>query len=978
MTAVTQIIPNYLGGVSRQPDEKKSTGQVIDILNGYPDPVYGLTKRNGLEFLTTISQEIAGLDGAAWFFINRDSTELYVACITTTGDIRIWDVLNRVEIPSEDIKLLGDSKEYLGNGLNWTDFEFLTVQDSTMVVNKTIEVKQDYGKNVNQEYLEHPEKYIPNNVATVKVLSIEYNMDYELILKSDYFYVPPIKITSDKQPNVGSSAKLQTASDILEKLAEKIPSEFFEVTILNTSMELKTRQNPGGVIDNVNAITLSQDQSGFLYFTENNIDTYIIVNGSEVPYYIFGNDIIPAGIVRDGVIKICFKNINGESLRIATIDDEGNWDGSYTEVEKILADPDQDPPVSEDSTDYWNEEDRFNNDFDGDRFIGDPDNDNEATYIYTQVVVNERDGLVIWSDQYNSMWLEKDGEKDVLYDDNEPLIFSENPTGIGFFPEELIAGAYDCYGLTLGTGDNIRILYFRTFGRYYYSESLNYRDENGDINQRYYLVEDQVYEDLDDDGYIGDPFANPPVFAPEKPIIPTLYGSPFTIEVKAGRDGKSLDAYQSEVENSARLTSTSIQDRRVKILNTSDDKSSYFVKFVANNPTNPVAGNGYWEEDLGWEEYDGNKDVESYVALASYGVQLETMPHVLRVPEPGKFEFSTYEFDERLVGSELSNPSPSYVDKTINHVFLDNNRLGFLSGENVILSQSGEFGNFYYTSAKTTIESDPIDLNCSSIKPANLHSTVPNAQGLILFSKFEQFILFSESGTLTPSDAVIRSISNYENDTLVSPVDVGTSTMFINKTPGQTRTMGMVTRGLSENPVVVDISKLITDYVPKDIDVLISSPQNSFIAMCSKNKEDIYFYRFFNNGEQDIMQCWFRWQVPGQVQNIFIAQDTLFVLTKTTDGYHLLQSPLSQSSVIEEKLNLKLDNFFSCNDPKLDDQPFVYDANDDLTKLPSPYQIPETGEYIAYNTSQVNVITNPETVDQLSNRIYYIKLSINF
>ena len=54
MTAVTQIIPNYLGGVSRQPDEKKQTGQVKDIINGYADPVYGLTKRNGFEFLATL------------------------------------------------------------------------------------------------------------------------------------------------------------------------------------------------------------------------------------------------------------------------------------------------------------------------------------------------------------------------------------------------------------------------------------------------------------------------------------------------------------------------------------------------------------------------------------------------------------------------------------------------------------------------------------------------------------------------------------------------------------------------------------------------------------------------------------------------------------------------------------------------------------------------------------------------------------
>ena len=47
MAAVTQSIPNFLGGVSSQPDEKKQPGQVTDIINGYPDPTFGLTKRNG-------------------------------------------------------------------------------------------------------------------------------------------------------------------------------------------------------------------------------------------------------------------------------------------------------------------------------------------------------------------------------------------------------------------------------------------------------------------------------------------------------------------------------------------------------------------------------------------------------------------------------------------------------------------------------------------------------------------------------------------------------------------------------------------------------------------------------------------------------------------------------------------------------------------------------------------------------------------
>ena len=51
MPNVTQTVPSYLGGVSRQSDDKKLPGQVIDCINGYPDPTFGLTKRPGFKFL---------------------------------------------------------------------------------------------------------------------------------------------------------------------------------------------------------------------------------------------------------------------------------------------------------------------------------------------------------------------------------------------------------------------------------------------------------------------------------------------------------------------------------------------------------------------------------------------------------------------------------------------------------------------------------------------------------------------------------------------------------------------------------------------------------------------------------------------------------------------------------------------------------------------------------------------------------------
>ena len=105
---------------------------------------------------------------------------------------------------------------------------------------------------------------------------------------------------------------------------------------------------------------------------------------------------------------------------------------------------------------------------------------------------------------------------------------------------------------------------------------------------------------------------------------------------------------------------------------------------------------------------------------------------------------------------------PTFVDNTIQQAFFHNNRLGFLTSDNVSMSQTGEFFNFYHISALAQTDADPLDINCSSIKPAVLHAVIPTAQGLVLFSKSQQFIMFSDDQVLTPTTAIIRGISNYE------------------------------------------------------------------------------------------------------------------------------------------------------------------------------------------------------------------------
>jgi hypothetical protein len=357
-------------------------------------------------------------------------------------------------------------------------------------------------------------------------------------------------------------------------------------------------------------------------------------------------------------------------------------------------------------------------------------------------------------------------------------------------------------------------------------------------------------------------------------------GSPaaFSVTVSGGINGDDLKAYQGYVSNLSELPAETSHDRVVEVQNTSLQEDTYWVRFVADNGT---SGKGYWEETV--------------APNVSTGLTASTMPHQLRNTALNTFVFEPIAWEPRLVGDDTTNSHPSFVGSTIQQAFFHNNRLGFLTQDNVSMSQSGEYYNFYNATALTVTASDPVDISCSSLRPAVLHSVLPAAQGLVLFSKSQQFLMFSDSGVLTPSNSVIRAISNYECDTVVEPVDVGTNMVFVSKSPGYTRIYGMATRGQQENPDVIDIGRLVSEWVPDTIDSLIASPQNSFIAMSGAESPYIYFYRTYGDAEKNIMQTWFNWKMHGNVQFVTADSDDMFVVTYQSGQYTLSKANLTQT-----------------------------------------------------------------------------------
>ena len=163
MASVTQKIPNYVMGISTQPDEQKLPGQVVDLVNGVPDVVRQLIKRPGSHLINTLSPSTAA--NSKWFQIYTDQDEQYIGQCAANGGIKIWRCSDGVEIPVDYALVPGSNvATYLDNTAlsdeKSSDIQVNTINETTFFVNRRKNVAMKTGaadkspSQVNEAFIE--------------------------------------------------------------------------------------------------------------------------------------------------------------------------------------------------------------------------------------------------------------------------------------------------------------------------------------------------------------------------------------------------------------------------------------------------------------------------------------------------------------------------------------------------------------------------------------------------------------------------------------------------------------------------------------------------------------------------------------------------------------------------------------------------------------------------------------------------------
>ncbi len=381
---------------------------------------------------------------------------------------------------------------------------------------------------------------------------------------------------------------------------------------------------------------------------------------------------------------------------------------------------------------------------------------------------------------------------------------------------------------------------------------------------------------------------------------PVLYvrkndNSNFSIDGSDTQGDTKMTIIKDSVQRFTDLPTVSPNGYVVEIKGDDDTNfDNYYVKFVTNN-------GGAFEEGQ-WEE--------TIQAGIPFKFDYATMPHVLVRQADGNFRFAKVDGDtytissvdytlpkwgERTVGDVVSAPDPSFIGNKINNVFFFRNRLGFLAGDNVILSRVSEFFNFFPETVVSVLDNEPIDVAASHTKVAILKSAVTMGEKLILFSEQTQFVLASSADNLTPKTANVLVITEFESSSAAQPVPSGSSIYFLTQKGSFAGIREYIISGESQIKDAANITIHVPRLIPTNVfKMAVSTNQDILVLLGSDNPNKLYVYRWLYGGDgQKALSAWFTFTINSNrsILNVDFIGTDLFAVVEEANKVTLEKIP---------------------------------------------------------------------------------------
>ena len=266
-----------------------------------------------------------------------------------------------------------------------------------------------------------------------------------------------------------------------------------------------------------------------------------------------------------------------------------------------------------------------------------------------------------------------------------------------------------------------------------------------------------------------------------------------------------------------------------------------------------------------------------------------TMPHVLVREANGTFTFRQADWDKCKAGDENIVPEPSFIGSTISDLFFYRNRLGVISGENIVFTKTSEFFDWWRQSATALQETDPIDIAVSHVKVSILRHAIPFNETLLLFSDQTQFILGAAEG-LSPATVSVSQTTEFEASLKAKPVGAGSFVYFVTNKNTASGVQEYYVTGDAATKDANEVTAHAPKYIEGQVFKMTASTNEDILAILSEAKRnEVYVYKYHYAGQDKVQSSWSKWRFgPSDVilQAEFI-ESALFLLIQRGDGVFL-------------------------------------------------------------------------------------------
>ncbi len=402
-------------------------------------------------------------------------------------------------------------------------------------------------------------------------------------------------------------------------------------------------------------------------------------------------------------------------------------------------------------------------------------------------------------------------------------------------------------------------------------------------------------------------------------------GTPFSIGVEDGYNGHAMKAIQKETQDFADLPPFTQEGMAIKITGSvSTSFDDYYVRFGKHSPDDDAATPGVWRE------------------ISKPGIETEfmasSMPHVLVREADGSFTFKPAEWDKRKAGDDNTCPAPGFVGKPINEVTFFKNRLGFLSGESVMLSRAGSYFDFWRATATSLLDDDPIEVASAETNVSVLRHAVAFSDRLLLFADQVQMSLMGNE-LLTPKTASIRPATAYAASQKARPVSNGDILFF----PVDRGQFSMIREYRFDSDTGQATAEDVTGHIPQYIKgatlkMAASTHEDILILKAEGDESVLYVYKYYWANNQKLQSSWSTWKFPGvsRILDFGFINSTLIMLAQRGQEVFIETMEVQPGGadpdmdfVINLDHRFRQENFAAR----------TYDAFTNLTTVPTTYNV---------------------------------------